>query len=98
MTTKDQFDRKTKMKLHILIPGLLAALVQSALAQTTFTVTTTADSGPGSLRQALTAANANPGLDIIDFDIPGNGPFTIQLSSLLPPITNPVVIDGYTQV
>jgi len=34
----------------------------------TFTVTTTADSGPGSLRQAVLDANALAGADTIDFD------------------------------
>src|SRR5438874_10567770 len=33
----------------------------------TFLVTTTADAGPGSLRQAITDANANPGADVINF-------------------------------
>jgi hypothetical protein len=62
-----------------------------------FTVTNTADSGPGSLRQAILDANSNAGLDQIDFAIPGTGPFTIQPTSALPAITEAVVIDGYTQ-
>ena len=33
----------------------------------TFTVTNLLDSGPGSLRAAVFAANANPGADAIDF-------------------------------
>src|SRR5206468_2113799 len=36
-----------------------------------FTVTTTADSGPGSLRQAILDANDAPGPDEVHFDIPG---------------------------
>ena len=59
-----------------------------------FTVTTTADSGDGSLRQAILNANANPGLDVITFDIPGAGPYTIQPLSPLPAITDSVIIDG----
>jgi streptogramin lyase len=35
----------------------------------TFTVTSTGDSGAGTLRQAITDANANPGPDTINFDI-----------------------------
>lgn len=61
------------------------------------TVTTTADSGPGSLRQAILDANTAPGQDIIAFDIPGPGPHTIQPLSALPDITDPVLIDGTTQ-
>ena len=33
----------------------------------------------------------------IDFDIPGSGVQTITLNSLLPAVTQPVIIDGYTQ-
>jgi hypothetical protein len=61
-----------------------------------YTVTTTADSGPGSLRQAILNADANPGSDIT-FDIPGSAPQTSQLLSPLPAITANVTIDGSTQ-
>ncbi len=63
----------------------------------TFTVTTTADSGLGSLREAIIDANALAGADTIAFNIPGSGPHTIQPLSALPVITDPVVIEGYTQ-
>ncbi len=63
-----------------------------------FEVTTTADSGPGSLRQAiLDSNNATGGTNTIDFAIPGTGVRTIAPASPLPAITNPVVIDGTTQ-
>ena len=64
---------------------------------TTFTVTSTADSGPGTLRQAIEDANARLGTDTIRFAIPGSGPHTISPLSQLPAITDPVVIDGSTQ-
>ena len=63
----------------------------------TFTVTNVADSGAGSLRWAITNANANPGPDIINFQIIGVAPFTINLASALPPVTDPVTIDATTQ-
>jgi hypothetical protein len=63
----------------------------------TFTVVTTADSGDGSLRAAILAANANPGLDTIAFAIPASGVQTIQPTSPLPALSDLVVIDGYTQ-
>jgi len=80
----------------------LVALVFATVGGTrayaaTFTVTNTNDSGPGSLRQAITDANASLGLDTIAFNIPGLGPHTIQLLSGLPAILDPVVIDGYTE-
>src|SRR5262244_1177599 len=67
------------------------------LSAATFTVTNTADSGPGSLRQAILDANANAGEDTIAFAIPGGGVHTIQPTSPLPAITDPVVVNGYTQ-
>ena len=46
----------------------------------TFTVTSTADTGAGSLRQAITDANNHAGSDTIAFDIPGSGVQTINVS------------------
>jgi hypothetical protein len=56
-----------------------------------------ADAGAGTLRQAILDANANPGADTIQFNIVGSGVHTIAPASALPPITDPVTIDGYTQ-
>ena len=61
-----------------------------------YTVTNTADSGAGSLRQAILDANASAGLDTIAFNIAGAGPHTIDLLSALPDITDAVIIDGTT--
>lgn len=63
----------------------------------TYTVTNTNDSGPGSLRQAILNANASSGTDLIAFNIAGAGVRTIAPLSPLPLITDPVIIDGYTQ-
>src|SRR5581483_9651105 len=63
----------------------------------TFVVKSTADSGPGSLRAAIDAANATPGADVVKFNIPGTGPFVISLLTPLPTISQPVVINGSTQ-
>jgi hypothetical protein len=61
-------------------------------------VDTTADSGPGSLRQAIMDANTVTALaSTIDFAIPGAGVQTIEPISPLPPITASVLIDGTTQ-
>ncbi len=62
-----------------------------------FVVTTTSDSGLGSLRYAIQTANARPGPNAISFDIPGTGPHTIAPTSALPTITDPVTIDGLSQ-
>ena len=58
----------------------------------TYTVNSLADSGPGSLRQAIIDANANGGVDSIEFTVAG----TINLSSGLPVISEQVTIDGST--
>lgn len=73
--------------------SLLSAPVNAAI----FTVTSTADEGPGSLRQAMIDANSAPGVDVIEFDIDGPGPFTIVLQSALPGIDDEVTIDGLSQ-
>jgi len=60
-------------------------------------VTNTADGGVGSLRDAIDCANSTPGTDTISFNIPAAGVQTISPASALPTITDPVIIDGYTQ-
>ena len=81
--------------------SLTFALVGGALGPapalaTIFPVSTTADSGAGSLRDAIGTANTTPGLDTISFGI-GSGPQTISPTSALPTITDPVVIDATGQ-
>jgi Bacterial Ig-like domain (group 3) len=118
--------------------GSSSTLVQTVNKTNLFIVTTTADSGPGSLRQAILNSNATAGLNTITFDIPATDPghfyykddgvagqvslanitpttaandsmitdidpdyphswWVITPPSDLPGITNPVVIDAYTQ-
>ena len=60
-------------------------------------VTSTNDSGPGSLRQALLDANDSPDENLVVFNLPGFGPYTIGLLSPLPEITSPIIIDGWSQ-
>jgi len=69
----------------------------AALSAFTYTVTSTNDSGLGSLRQAILYSNTYAGEDLIVFDIPGPGVHTISPTSELPHITDWVTIDGYTQ-
>ena len=83
---------------------LLGLCLASAAGAATFTVTNTNDSGPGSLRQAITDANDNAGADTIAFAIPGadpgcdgSGVCTIAPTLPLPGLSDAVTIDGYTQ-
>ena len=81
---------------RVLAGFLLCLLLGSKAGATTFIVSNTADSGAGSLRQAIIDANNNGGIaDTIVFDFSG----TITLSSTLPPITDPagLTIDGTGQ-
>ena len=80
-----------------LVSVVLSLLLAAHAPGAVFTVTNTNDSGAGSLRQAITDANAFAGTDSIVFDIPGSGVQTILLASGLPQITGAVVIDGTTQ-
>jgi len=93
--------RADQPRLAISLPRIFMALFvflrAAAALATTYTVTNTDDSGPGSLRQAILDANANAGLDTIAFDIPGGGVHTINEPTNLPTVTSPVILDGTTQ-
>jgi hypothetical protein len=77
--------------------GFTVVSAPAALTTVTGMVTNTLDSGVGSLRQAILDANGCPGLNNINFNIPGAGVQTITPLSALPIITDPVIIDGTTQ-
>ncbi|MHA3770669.1 Calx-beta domain-containing protein [Verrucomicrobiota bacterium sgz303538] len=68
--------------------------LEARIAPATFTVTTTADSGPGSLRQAILDANGLSGADMIRVDILGDQLQVIALTSPLPAITEKLSLMG----
>ena len=76
---------------------LAGVAVTSSADAAVFQVTNRADAG--SLRDAITAANAAAGADDIQFAIPGGGPnrHVIHLVTDLPPITDVVDVRGYSQ-
>ena len=77
---------------------LYAERVDYAGRTLAFVVTKSADDGTlGTLRVALQQTNAIPGAQNITFDIPGNFPHTITPFTPLPPITDTVVLNGFTQ-
>jgi hypothetical protein len=89
--------------LHISLLAATIAVPGAAIADV-FVVNTTADSGPGSLRQAILSANAltSGGGTVcaphrIEFNIPGAGPHTIQPLSALPSVLITITFDGFTQ-
>ncbi len=62
------------------------------------TVTTKADSGAGSLRQAILDADASLGTSLISFNIGTSGSQqTITPASALPGVTVPILINGWSQ-
>jgi hypothetical protein len=90
----------------LLVPGPALMLAPAVRAVEAYVVISTADSGEGTLRQAILDANGNSGvLDNITFNIPKTDPgydstgdvWTISPASALPGVTEAVVIDGYTQ-
>jgi hypothetical protein len=98
--------RRSKSSRAAFCPRLDGLEARWLPAPLILTVTTTEDNGSdthptsGSLRAAILAANANTGFtNTIDFNISFKGGFypPIYPPTLLPTITNPVVIDGYSQ-
>ncbi|MFZ5981656.1 MAG: hypothetical protein ACOYVF_13600, partial [Candidatus Zixiibacteriota bacterium] len=87
-----------KTGVFLILLGLLTTIAEHPRAAT-FVVTNANDIGPGSLRDAINNANATVGNDLIAFNIPGSGPFTIVPATPLPFLTDKdgVVIDGLTQ-
>jgi gliding motility-associated-like protein len=75
--------------------------VAKGLSAAVFTVTSNANSGGGTLREALTLANANGSaiVDYIYFNLPGStiADVTIPLETELPILTSNIIIDGTTQ-
>ena len=95
-----------RMGNYCLSPGdraALAYLYGPPAVPLTNVVTTTADTGPGSLRAAIYYATDHSGT-ALRFNIPtsdpgySNGVFNIHLTGMLPPlVANGMVIDGSTQ-
>ena len=103
-----QYSKQLVVRLLSVSAVLVLALspLGGALAKesTAYVVNTTNDRDDGacnkghcSLREAINAANSHPGADMITFNLRGRPPFTIQPSSALPGITDPLTIDGSTQ-
>lgn len=88
------------MKLRITIALALCILSFQYAGANVYTVITNADNGAGSLRQAITDANNNPGADQIYFDIPASSVAgrTITLLTDLPSLNEQVNIDATTQI
>ncbi len=80
-------------------PGLESLEGRRLLATTVLSVTTAADAGAGSLRQALLTAASPPSPSnfVINFAIPGSGVHTITPASPLPVVPSGVTIAAWSQ-
>jgi len=103
MRVRSMTRRAGSLAASIMILATAFAPAAAAATPSTFVVTTAADL-PGStcaaacsLRQAIGAANTNAAArDTIVFALAG-GPADIAITTALPAITDPVIIDGTTQ-
>lgn len=90
-----------RIAVLVIVTACLASLAMpptvSAQSATDLVVTSAADSGPGTLRQAIEDANSREGADRIRFAIPGPVPVRITLASPLPASTDAATIDATTQ-
>jgi len=91
------------MRLSKLLFIFIGILCFNTLYAQTYTVTSNADSGPGTLRDALIQASAanRTATFTINFNLPGiatdHANRTIRLRTALPVVTSNVVIDGSSQ-
>ena len=88
----EQGHRPTRLPKRFLPTRLSVAQLEDRVVLSTFTVGNLADSGPDSLRAAITAANTNPGADVITFAHGLRG--TVALTSGELGITDDLRIDG----
>lgn len=99
-----RLNRDALSDLVILRSGNSAPAIVKTASAKTFVVNSADDHDDGScdnedctLREALNAANSNPGADTIAFNIQGAAPHTIAVLTSLPSIDEPATIDGTTQ-
>lgn len=83
--------RRKRAKRTALTLGTALAAVPSAHAAT-FTVSSLADAGPGTLRQAIEDANAAAGADVVEFQAGLTGTITLTTGELA--ITDSVDVQG----
>ncbi len=88
-----QLQQRKQSAARMLLALFLTLASALPLAAATYTVTNTDDSGPGSLRQAILDANANPGADVIDAT-GVSGTITVNPANYFLVITDDVTING----
>jgi PKD repeat protein len=90
------------MKKNYSLVILFAIFFAGIAHANTYYVSNNFDTGAGSLSQAISNANGNQGKDTVLFNIPSSSltgrTITISSSNPLPTITDPIFLDGTSQV
>lgn len=95
--TRKQLKRPRAAARAAFAAAMVVEDLEARVLLSTYIVTSSANSGDGSLRSAITAADAAKAAGTIVFSIPGSGVHTIVLLSTLPVVTDALTIDGTTQ-
>ena len=82
---------KRRVWTSAVVAGLALWSASGRVEAGTYTVTSSAVAGPGTLAEAIALANSTPELDFIEFAIPGHAPIVVSQPLS---ITRPVVING----
>src|SRR5262245_53449589 len=82
----------TRLRKRAMAAQLSVERLEDRTVPSTFTVGNLADSGPGSLRQAIFDANDNPGADVVTFAPSLRGTVTLTSGELS--ITDDLILDG----
>ena len=87
------------MNFRLLITLVAFFLSTTFVHADNYYVTSNADAGSGTLREAIALTNDHAGQDSIKFNLPGTDVMgrTITIDSVLPAVTDPLVIDGVSQ-
>ena len=94
--------KQRRRRRSTVLIGPVSSLESRRMLSQTFIVTNPVNDGStGSLDWAILQVNedttdSTSSPDVIDFNIPGTGPFTMQAPNFMG-VSNPVVIDGYSQ-
>jgi uncharacterized repeat protein (TIGR01451 family) len=97
---KFKYLKPTLLVLFALVLSFAYKQPEVAAAPQTFTVTNTNVSGPGSFSQAIIDANSNGNptdQDVIEFNIGGVPPYAAIIPNSQIEITEPVLVNGFTQ-
>ncbi|MEM7248942.1 MAG: hypothetical protein AAF533_26680 [Acidobacteriota bacterium] len=78
---------------QLFLATLLAIGVATLADAASYSITSLDDSGPGTLREALSQANAAPGPHVIDFAVPG----VVELQSALPDLLVSLTLNGHVE-